>query len=83
MSNQKINSEILPSNLKNINWNYDCVPIEHHIKIVNNIRRHHHVIILLKIDIFGIDGPKWPIHVIDYREHKWSQEIYEIQDTYI
>ena len=78
---------MLPYNLKNIDFNWIRLNksnlIKDYIEMVNNIPSHHHVVILLKKDIFGIDGFKWPIHVIDYRENDWSPEIYEIQDKYI
>ena len=66
MSNQKINSEILPSNLKNINWNYDCVPIEHHIEMVNNIPNYYNLKIFSESDKFSNNVSKWPIHAINY-----------------
>ena len=53
--------------------------------MVNNIPSYYHVKILLKkniIGVIGINGPKWPIHVINYSEHKWSPDTYEIQDKY-
>ena len=75
---------MLPSKLKFIffNWRYiKSIPIEN-IKMINNIPNYYHINIFLSDNLFGIDGPKWPIHVVDYRENKWSPEIYEIQDKY-
>ena len=88
---QKIDSEMLPSNLKKINFiwifmhRYDSAEIGYRIEMVNNILNYYHVMLLLKRNIFGTDddGPKWPIHVVGYRENKWSPNIYEIQDKYI
>ena len=84
--NQKIDSEMLPSNLKNIkfNWIYldENDPIKHHIEIVNNIPSYYHVEIFLKENIFDTNGPIWPVHVINYRKHKWSPDKYDIQDKY-
>ena len=85
--NQKIDSEMLSSNIKNINFNWlrlnNFITIEQHdIDMINNIPNYYYVNIFLQKNIFNIDGPKWPIHVIDYRENKWSPEIYKIQDKY-
>ena len=56
---------------------------EHHIEMINNIPSYYHVNIFLNINIFGIGGTKWPIHVIEYKEHDWPPAIYEIQNKYI
>ena len=78
---------MLPSNLKNINFNwiytnkYDMN--EHRIEMVNNIPSYYHVKLLLRRDIFNINGSKWPIHVVGYEENEWSSEIYEIHDKYV
>ena len=84
--NQKIYSKMLPSNLKNINFNWIYLgifdPIGHHIEMVNNIPNYYYVNIFLWKNIFGDDGPKWPIHVVKYIENEWSSDIYDIQDTY-
>ena len=85
--NQKIESKTLPSNLKNINFNWmrliNYGSHKHHIEIVNNIPSYYHVNIFLYKNNFNIDELKWPIHVIDYKEGKWSLNMYEIQDKYI
>ena len=85
--NQKIDSEMLPSNLQNINFDLVCFSYyrlqKHYIEIVNNIPNYYHVKILLRNNNFDIRKLKWPIHVVNYVEHKWSPEIYEIQDKYI
>ena len=83
--NQKIDSEILPSNLKNINFDWICFYpdlIKHNIKMINNIPNYYHFRILLESNIFDIDEPKWPIHVVRYRIRDWPSDIYEIQDKY-
>ena len=80
---------MLPSNLKNINFvwlyyiniSYDL--IKYYIEVINNISDHYHMTLFLNKNIFGITGPKWPIHVVDYEESDWSPEIYEILDKYI
>ena len=77
---------MLPSNLKNINFkwinfnNYDL--IKHYIEMVNNIPNYYYVEILVKENVFGIGGPKWPIHVVDYEEYKWSSNTYKFQGRY-
>ena len=50
--------------------------------MVNNIPNYYHVEIFSENDIFDNDSLKWPIHVFNYRENKWSSDIYEIQYTY-
>ena len=50
--------------------------------MVNNIPNYYDLEIFLKYNILSNDGPKWPIHVVNYKERKWSPEIYEIQDKY-
>ena len=69
--NQKINSKMLPYNLKNINFDWMCCN-KHTIEMVNNIPSYYHVEILVinNIFIFGNDGIKWPIYVLDYNENK-------------
>ena len=78
---------MLPANLKNINFNWlyldEYEPIEDYIEIVNNIPSYYHIEIFLKYNIFCNDGLKWPIRVVDYKEHQWSLKIYEIQDKYM
>ena len=77
---------MLPSNLKNIkfNWmNFGKELNEHHIDIVNTIPNYYHVEILLFNNSFGDDGIKWPMHVAGYKEDEWSFDTYEIQDKYI
>ena len=59
------------------------VPIKHYINIVNNVPNYYHVKLLLKKNIFNINGLKWPIHVVDYKENEWSPDIFEIQDEYM
>ena len=85
--NQNIDQIMLPFSLKNIKFNwmnlYTNYPIGHCVKMVNNIPSYYHVEILLKNNIFNINGPKWSINVVNYKEHEWSSEIYEIQDKYI
>ena len=51
--------------------------------MINTIPSHYHVEIFLKKNIFGSEGPKWPIHIIEYIENEWSSNIYDIQDKYI
>ena len=51
--------------------------------MVNNIPNYCHVEILIKKNIFGLYGHKWPIHVFGYKENDWSSEIYELHDKYI
>ena len=83
--NQKIDSEILPSNLENINFEWLCVRqirIGYYREMVNNIPNYYHVKILCINNIFDIDEPKWPTHVVNYIENKWSSEIYDIKDKY-
>ena len=81
-----IDSEILPSNLKNIkfNWMNFCQNdlIKNYVKMVNSIPSYYHVEILLSDNIFGVDGPKWPIHVVAYDKYKWSSYTYEMQNKY-
>ena len=86
---KNINSEILPPNLKNINFDWKCIEygfssnhFHHTSEMINNIPTYYCVKIFLSQNIYGIDEPKWPIHVIDYKENEWSPEIYEIQDKY-
>ena len=83
---QKIDSEMLPSNSINIkfNWIYFSKndPIKHHIEMINNIPSYYRVEIFSKEDIFGTNGPIWPIHVVNYRKYKWSPDKYDIQDKY-
>ena len=80
---------MLPSNLKNINFDwlyfYRNDLIKHHIEMINNIPNYYHVVILSNKNIFDNNEPKWPIHVVDYKKqkHEWSPEIYEIQGKYI
>ena len=78
---------MLPINLKNIKFNWTYLhkddPINDYIEMLNNIPNYYYVEILLKRDIFGVDGHKWPIHVVNYKENKWPSNIYEIQDKYI
>ena len=52
--------------------------------MVNNIPNYYQVKILLEENIFGSDGLKWPIHVVNYKEQEqeWSPIIYEIQNKY-
>ena len=50
--------------------------------MINNIPSYYYVEIFLTQNIFGIVGPKWPIHVVRYKENEWSPKIYEIQDKY-
>ena len=50
-------------------------------EMVNNIPSYYCVILLVCNNI-GINGLKWPIHVVNYREHEWSLDIYEIQEKY-
>ena len=33
-------------------------------------------------NIFDNEGPKWPIHVVNYKKTNWSSDIYEIIDNY-
>ena len=87
--NQIIDSKILPSNLINIvfNWKFfdefdENDLIKHYIEMVNNIPSYYHVKILLRNNIFGDSGLKWPIHVIHYEESEWSSNIYEIHNKY-
>ena len=84
--NQGIDPNMLPKNLKNIifNWIYfeKFDSIKHHIDMVNNIPNYYHVIIFLENNIFDNNGLKWPFHVFNYRENKWSSNIYEIQGKY-
>ena len=84
--NQKIDSEMLPSNLTNINFKWIYFDknnrIKQHIEMVNSIHNHYHVKIFLKNNIFGDNGLKWPIHVLKYKENDWSPNIYEFQDKY-
>ena len=85
---------MLPPNLQNINFDW-IVNNKYHLnksrnEMVNNIPNYYHVEIFLSTNILSICcgkvtikyGPKWPIHVVDYKETKWSSEIYEIQDKY-
>ena len=51
--------------------------------MVNNIPGYYHVKLFVYENIFCINGPKWPIHIVDYKENEWSSDIYEIQDKYI
>ena len=84
--NQKIDSENLPANLNNINfdWLYvDDYQSKQYIEMVNNIPNYYHVVLFLDGHIFGDSGPKWPIHVVDYKECGWSPDIYVIQNEYI
>ena len=95
---QKIEPIMLPFSLKNIKFNwtyldknikfnwmnlYTNIPIEQYVKMVNNIPNYYHVEIFLKNNIIDNNGPKWPIHIVDYIENKWSPKIYEIQDKYM
>ena len=74
---------MLPSNLINIWFNWIFIDqndlIKQHIEMVNNIPSYYHVIILLKKNKYN---PKWPIHVVEYRENEWPSDIYEIKDKY-
>ena len=85
--NQEINPEILSSNLKYINFNWIYLnennPIEHYIEIINNIPSYYFVKILLKKNIFGVNGPLWPFHVINYEETNWSSKLYKVIDKYV
>ena len=77
---------MLPPDLKNINFNWikldKNISIEQYIEMVNDIPGYYHVEILLNKNIFDVDGPKWPIYIVDYIEHEWSPDIYEIQNKY-
>ena len=56
---------------------------ENYIDMINSIPNYYYVKIVLKNSVFGNNGLKWPIHIVDYIENEWSSEIYEIQDKYI
>ena len=85
--NQKIEPIMLPSSLKNIKFDWIALIknnlSEQCIEMVNNIPNYYYVEILLRENIFDTNGPKWPIHVLKYKEYEWSSKIYEIQDKYI
>ena len=84
--NQKIKPIMLLYSLKYIKFNwrnlYKNGPIEHYVEMVNNISSYYHVEIFLERNIFDIDRPKWPIHVVDYMENEWPLDIYKIQNKY-
>ena len=56
--------------------------------MVNNISNYYYVKIFLHQYNnftrynFTSDGPKWAIHIVDYKENDWLPETYEIQDKY-
>ena len=53
--------------------------------MVNNIPNYYHVEIFSSKNIFDTNEPKWPIHVLNYKEkeNEWSSDIYEMQEKYI
>ena len=59
------------------NFDYRTHP-ELDINKINNISKNYNVKVYMDLDIFGDNGPKWPIYVINYDETKWSSDIYEI-----
>ena len=74
------------SNIKYINFDWITGnPIEsiNDIGVINNIPRYYNVKIYVKTNIFEKCEPKWPIHVVKYKEKKWSSDIYEIIDKHI
>ena len=85
--NQMIDSKMLPSNLIKINFywmnlnKYDLT--ENYIDMINSIPNYYYVKIVLKNSVFGNNGLKWPIHIVDYIENEWPPEIYEIQGKYM
>ena len=85
--NQKIESEMLPPNLFYINFDWVNLgihyPIEYHIEMINNICSHYCMKILLVKNIFNDNGPKWPIHVVDYTDDEWSPDIYGMVTRYL
>ena len=56
---------------------------KHHIKMVDNISIYYHVKLFLEQNMFCVNWPNWPVHVVNYRENYWSAKIYEIQDKYV
>ena len=87
--NQIIDEEKLPPNLKYINFNWiDICKYNFnsdYIEMVNSIPGYYEydVKIFVSKNIFGINGPKCSIHVVDYNEEDWSSEIYEVVDNYL
>ena len=85
--NQKIDLNILPSKLKYIEFgwiylSYTKINISRYIEMVNNIPGYYDVKIFLLKNIFGDNGPKWPMHVCNYKKKRWPLEIYEVIDNY-
>ena len=83
--NQIIEPDIFPSNLINIifDWIYNRKMDKNQIEMVNSIPSYYNVNLFRFHEIVNVDGPKWPIHVIYYKEKDWSSEIYDIIDEYI
>ena len=78
------NIENILNDVKYINFDYRTYM--NHLKLninkINNIPRYFYIKIFLYNNIFDC-GSKWPIHVVNYDETKWSSDIYEIIDKHI
>ena len=82
--NQKIEIDFFPSNLTNIifEWIYNIRINKNQIKMINSIPSYYNVKLFRYNIIENVDGPKWPIHVLKYKEREWSSEIYNVIDEY-
>ena len=85
--NKDLSGDILPNNLiiVNFNWHYGYQFFinEMAIQMLNSIPRHFNVVLFATYKFFNDDnGPKWPIHVVNYGKLSWSPDIYQVINQY-